>query len=319
MDATRKKSALPAAGPRRTIWRSRGSPIPLKKGTHIITTSIEHPAVTNPALFLLNQGYDVTFVRVDNTGMVDPGDIKKAIKDTTILISVMHANNETGTVEPIEEIGKIARASDILFHTDAAQSVGKIGTDVTELNVDFLSVTGHKVYAPKGVGAVYIRNGIKIAPLIHGSGQERGRRAGTENVLSAVGLGAACALAKERLEDDSLRIHRLRDRLHERLLSEIPDLVLNGHPERRIPNTLNVSFPGIDGRELLKRLPDICASTGAACHERSVKLSHVLAAMNVPESAGRGAVRLSLGRENTEKETDQAAEMIIAVYKKLRG
>ncbi len=290
-----------------------------KKGMHIITTTVEHPAIISPALFLLNQGYDVTFVQVDNTGLVDPDDIKKAIKPTTILISVMHANNETGAIEPIAEIGKVARESDILFHTDAAQSVGKIGTNVAELNVDFLSLTGHKVYAPKGVGALYIRDGIAVEPLIHGSGQERGRRAGTENVLFTVGLGVACALAKEEMEDDFVRVRRLRDRLHERLLSEIPHLVLNGHPEKRLPNTLNVSFPGIEGGALLELLSDVCASTGAACHDRSVRLSHVLAAMNVPESVGRGAVRLSLGRENTEEEIDQATEAIIAAYKKLRG
>lgn len=290
-----------------------------KKGTHIITTSIEHPAITNPALFLLNQGYDVTFVPVDSTGIVDPAGIKKAIKDTTVLISVMHANNETGTIEPIAEIGKMARESDILFHTDAAQSVGKIGTDVAGLNVDFLSVAGHKVYAPKGVGALYIRSTITMEPLLHGAGQERGRRAGTENVVLVVGLGVACALAKERMNDDFVRIRRLRDRLHEQLLARIPNLVLNGHPEKRLPNTLNVSFPGIDGSALLDRLPEICASTGAACHDRSVKLSHVLAAMNVSESIGRGAVRLSLGRENTEDEIDQAAVAIIAAYEQLRS
>jgi cysteine desulfurase len=290
-----------------------------EKGTHIITTSIEHPAITNPALFLLNQGYDVTFVPVNGAGVVDPDDVKKSIKDTTILISVMHANNETGTIEPIAEIGKVARESGILFHTDAAQSVGKIGTNVAELNVDFLSLAGHKVYAPKGVGALYIRNGITVEPLIHGSGQERGRRAGTENVPFVVGLGAACALAKEEMEDDFVHIRRLRDHLHERLLSEIPNLVLNGHPDKRLPNTLNVSFPGIEGGALLELLSDVCASTGAACHDRSVKLSHVLAAMNVPVSVGKGAVRLSLGRENTNEEIDQAAGAIIAAYKKLRG
>ncbi|MFH1672693.1 MAG: cysteine desulfurase family protein [Pseudomonadota bacterium] len=290
-----------------------------EKGTHIITTSIEHPAITNPALFLLNQGYDVTFVPVNGAGVVDPDDVKKSIKDTTILISVMHANNETGTIEPIAEIGKVARESGILFHTDAAQSVGKIGTNVAELNVDFLSLAGHKVYAPKGVGALYIRNGITVEPLIHGSGQERGRRAGTENVPFVVGLGAACALAKEEMEDDFVHIRRLRDRLHERLLFEIPNLVLNGHPDKRLPNTLNVSFPGIEGGALLELLSDVCASTGAACHDRSVKLSHVLAAMNVPVSVGKGAVRLSLGRENTNEEIDQAADAIIAAYKKLRG
>ena len=285
-----------------------------EKGRHIITTAIEHPAVTNPCLFLLYQGYDVTFLPVDSTGLVDPSAVKAAIRPDTILISVMHANNETGTIQPISEIGAMAREAGVLFHTDAAQSVWKIPTRVPDLLVDFLSVAGHKMYAPKGIGALFLRNGLKIEPFMHGAGQESGRRAGTENVMFAVALGKACALARERMSTDAERIRRLRDRFHGLLAEDIPGLVLNGHIEARLPNTLNVSLPGVDGAALLDALPEICASTGAACHDRSVQLSHVLAAMQVPKEIGRGAIRLTLGRGNTEAEIDEAAKMIIAAY-----
>jgi cysteine desulfurase len=288
-----------------------------EKGRHIITTAIEHPAVTNPCLFLMHQGYDVTFLPVNSTGQVDPGSVKEAIRPTTILISVMHANNETGTVEPIEQIGALAREAGVLFHTDAAQSAGKIPVDVSALNVDFLSLAGHKMYAPKGVGALFIRKGLRIEPFMHGAGQESGRRAGTENVMFAVGLGKACALACEYLAPEIERICRLRDLLHDLLAKGIPDLVLNGHPKMRLPNTLNVSLPGIDGGTLLEAAPEICASTGAACHERSVTLSHVLAAMQVPKEIGRGAIRLTLGRKNTEAEIETAGTMIVAAYNTL--
>lgn len=291
----------------------------VEKGRHIITAAIEHPAVINPCLFLLYQGYDVTFLPVDATGMVDPGEVKEAIRPTTILISVMHANNETGTIQPISEIGAIAREAGVLFHTDAAQSAGKIPARVSELNVDFLSLAGHKMYAPKGVGAFFLRDGLRIEPFMHGAGQESGRRAGTENVMFGAALGKACALARERMQADAGRILRLRDRLHAFLAQVIPGLVLNGHPEARLPNTLNVSLPGVDGSALLDAIPEICASTAAACHDRSVKLSHVLAAMQVPEEVGRGAIRLTLGRENTEAEIDEAAKMITAAYNQSRS
>jgi len=287
------------------------------KGRHIITTAIEHPAVTNPCMYLMVQGYDVTFLPVDATGQVDPGRVKDAIKPTTILISVMHANNETGTIQPIEEIGRIARNADVLFHTDAAQSAGKILTTVSALHVDFLSIAGHKMYAPKGVGALFAREGLKIEPFMHGAGQESGRRAGTENVMFAVALGQACALAQTLMPSQSERIKRFRDRLHELLISDIPELVLNGHPSMRLPNTLNVSLPGVDGGALLEAVPEICASTGAACHDRSVSLSHVLAAMGISKEIGRGAIRLTLGRQNTEEEIHKAAQLIVAAYKKL--
>ena len=289
-----------------------------KKGRHIITTAIEHPAITNPCLYFLYQGFEVTFLPVDSTGLVDPTSVKKAIRPDTIVISVMHANNETGTVQPIGEIGHFAREAGVLFHTDAAQSAGKIPLPVSELNVDLASVAGHKMYAPKGIGAIFIKDALTLEPLMHGAGQESGRRAGTENVMFAVGLGKACALARERMSKDSERIRELRDRLHELLVTGIPGLVLNGHPEKRLPNTLNVSVPGVDGGRVLDALPEICASTGAACHDRSVAISHVLAAMQIPEEVARGAIRLTLGRKNTEGEIDEAAAMIIRAYHELK-
>jgi len=289
------------------------------KGRHIITTAIEHPAVTNPGLFLRDQGYDVTFLPVNTEGLVDPLAVKDAIKPTTILISVMHANNEAGTIQPIEQIGQWARKTGVLFHTDAAQSTGKIPVEVSELNVDFLTIAGHKMYAPKGVGALFMGRGVRIEPLMHGAGQESDRRAGTENVMFAVALGRACALARERMSGEAQKIRHLRDLLHGLLAKHIPGLVLNGHTDKRLPNTLNVSLPGANGSTLLDAIPEICASTGAACHDRSVRLSHVLAAMEVPEDIGRGAVRLTLGRGNTEEEVHTAAEMIVEAYTKAKN
>lgn len=289
------------------------------KGRHIITTAIEHPAVTNPCLFFLYQGFDVTFLPVDATGLVDPVSVKEAIRPDTILISVMHANNETGTIQPIGAIGNFAREAGVLFHTDAAQSAGKIPLPVSEFNVDLASIAGHKMYAPKGVGVLFIRDTITFEPFMHGAGQETGRRAGTENVMFAVGLGKACILARERMSQESERIRQLRDRLHNLLSTRIPGLVLNGHPEERLPNTLNVSVPGVDGARVLEAVPEVCASTGAACHDRSVTISHVLAAMQTPEGIARGAIRLTLGRKNTDADIDQAAEMIIQAYHQLKS
>ncbi len=290
-----------------------------KKGRHIITTAIEHPAVTNPCMFLMSRGFEITFLPVDRTGRVDPAAVQDAIRPTTILISVMHANNETGTIQPINDIGALARDAGVLFHSDAAQSAGKVPIDVSKLNVDFLSLAGHKMYAPKGVGALFVRNGIKIEPFMHGAGQECGRRAGTENVMLAVGLGKACSMALDRMPGETGPITHLRDRLYELLSEGIPGLVLNGHPSERLPNTLNVSLPNINGGTVLDAVPEICASTGAACHDRSVSLSHVLAAMGISKEIGRGAIRLTLGHENTETEIETAARMIISAYNELKG
>jgi len=280
-----------------------------EKGNHIITTQIEHPAVVNPCRFLEKLGAEVTFVPVDRYGKVDPQDIQKAITSKTILISVMHANNEVGTIQPIEEISKIAKKNGIIFHTDAAQSVGKIFTQVDELGVDLLSVAGHKLYAPKGIGALYIRKGIPIEPLIHGAGHELGRRAGTENVLLIVGLGKACEIAKRYLQNDKIR--NLRDRFWEMLQKNFGSgVVLNGHPTDRLPNTLNVSFIGKMGAEILSKLNGVAASTGAACHSGSVELSPVLNAMGISPEVGMGAIRFSLGRMTTIQELETVVKLL---------
>jgi len=280
-----------------------------EKGTHVITTQIEHPAVINPCRFLEKFGAEVTFVPVDRHGEVDPQDIQKAITPRTILITVMHANNEVGTIQPIEEISKIARERGIVFHTDAAQSVGKIVTKVDDLTVDLLSIAGHKVYAPKGIGALYIRKGTPIEPLIHGAGHESGRRAGTENVLLIVGLGKACEVAKRYLNDD--RIFDLRNRFWKLLQDNFGEkVVLNGHPLHRLPNTLNVSFVGKAGGEILARLDGVAASTGAACHSGSVELSPVLKAMGITPEVGMGAIRFSLGRTTTIQELERVVGLL---------
>jgi cysteine desulfurase len=278
---------------------------------HIITTTIEHPAILHPCLFLLEAGFEVSVVPVDGQGRVDPREIRRALTPKTSLISVMHANNETGAIQPLAEISKIAKEAGVWFHTDAAQSVGKISTRVDELGVDFLTLAGHKFYAPKGIGALYIRPGCTLTPLIHGAGQEGNRRAGTENVILDVGLGIACELAQVRLSSDRDHFTSMRNRLHQLLQDGFPPLVLNGPDQERLPNTLNVSFPGLTGAEILAGLPELAASTGAACHGPEVKLSHVLAAMGVSPEVGRGALRLSVGRGTTVEEIDQAAAMIL--------
>jgi cysteine desulfurase len=280
-----------------------------EKGNHIITTRIEHPAVLNPCRFLERLGAEVTYMGVDQYGRVDPEDIKKAITSRTILITVMHANNEVGTLQPIEEISKIAKKHTILLHTDAAQSAGKIHTKVDELGVDLLSVAGHKLYAPKGVGALYIRKGTPIEPLIHGAGHESGRRAGTENVLLIVGLGKACEIARRYLEDDKIR--NLRDHFWKLLQDNFGSkVILNGHPSCRLPNTLNVNFVGKAGGEILSRLSGVAASTGAACHSGSVELSPVLKAMGVSPEVGMGAIRFSLGRTTTIEQLERVIRLL---------
>jgi cysteine desulfurase len=270
---------------------------------------IEHPATLEPCRYLARLGVTVTYVPVDGTGLVDPDDIRRAITRDTNQISVMHANNEVGTIQPIVEIAQIAREHDVVLHTDAAQSVGKITKRVDELGADMLSVAGHKVYAPKGIGALYIRHGLTIEPLIHGAGHEGGRRAGTESALLAAGLGKACEIAQAWIGTSG--IQELRDLLWDRLQAAFGNQVaLNGHPTRRLPNTLNVAFVGRIGADILAAMPDVAASTGSACHAGRVTLSPVLQAMNVALEAGMGAIRFSLGRRTTEREVDEVVSQL---------
>jgi cysteine desulfurase len=280
------------------------------RDAHIITSAIEHPATLQPCEFLKRLGCRVTVVRVNRLGMVDPEAIRKAIDRKTTLISIMHANNEVGTVQPIREIAALAHEQGVLVHTDAAQSIGKIPVNVKELGVDLLSLAGHKVYAPKGVGVLYVRQGVNLEPLIHGAGHESGRRAGTENVPYVVALGAACALAQKSLPQATERLRNLRDRLWERLQEVFRRVVLNGHPEHRLPNTLNVSVLGCIGENLLEQVPEIAASKGSACHENEVCESPVLRAMGAGPGVLRGAIRFSVGRFTTEEEIDQAAQVL---------
>jgi cysteine desulfurase len=286
---------------------------------HIITSAVEHPAILNPALFLMELGVQVSFLPVDRFGQVDPGDVQKAISPNSGLITVMLANNETGTLQPLKEIAKIAHEHDIPVHTDAAQAIGKMEVDLNDLRIDFLSVAGHKLYGPKGIGALYIREGQRIAPLVHGAAQEAGKRAGTENVILSVGLGAACSTAGKRLSHDIQHAETLRNRLKQLLFEGIDGLVLNGHADKRLPNTLNVSVPELEGGRILEGLPTIMASTGAACHDQTVKLSHVLSAMGVPPETGMGALRFTVGRSNTLDQIDEAAELIIRRVKNMRN
>jgi cysteine desulfurase len=279
------------------------------RGGHIITTQVEHPAVLNPCRFLERLGASVTYLPVDRFGRVDPEDVRRAITPRTILISVMHANNEVGTLQPISEIARLARERGILCHTDAAQSAGKMPVAVDELGVDLLSLAGHKLYAPKGVGALYVRKDACLEPLIHGAGHESGRRAGTESILLDVALGAACELAQSWLGMESIR--QLRDHFWELLQTRFGErVVLNGHPTERLPNTLNVSFVGKVGSTILSGLKDVAASTGSACHSGSVDLSPVLKAMQVPPEIGMGAIRFSLGRTTTREEIEQVVSRL---------
>jgi cysteine desulfurase len=279
------------------------------KTPHIITTDIEHPAILSPCAFLERLGARVTRLPVDSCGLLDPDDLRKAIQPATVLVSIMHANNEVGTIEPIEQCARIAREREVPFHTDAAQSVGKISTRVDELGVDLMSIAGHKFYAPKGIGALYVRDGLTLEPLIHGAGHESGRRAGTESALLIAALGEAAVLAGDLTGIPNMQ--QLRDRLWQQLRQKFgADVVLNGHPDFRLPNTLNVSFVGRIGSEILTKLDGVAASTGSACHAGRVELSPVLEAMGVEPNVGMGAVRFSLGRATTQDEIDEVCERL---------
>jgi len=281
------------------------------KGNHIITSSFEHPAVFEVCRSLESYGFETTYLPVGEAGLVDPDDVASAIRPTTILITIMHANNEVGSVQPIAEISRIAKQHGIVMHTDAAQSVGKIPTDVEQLGVDLLSVAGHKVYAPKGIGALYVRPPLVLEKFCHGAGQEMGRRAGTENVLEIVGLGKACEIALRDLDKNMARMKFLRDRLHEGLLGRLPNIRLNGHLDRRLPNTLNLSFKGREANRILEAIGlEVAASAGAACHSDSVAISHVLQAMGVPLEWAKGTLRFSVGRMTTEAEIDKTIRVV---------
>jgi cysteine desulfurase len=282
------------------------------KGDHIITTRIEHPAILAPCRFLDRLGARVTYLPVDSNGRVDRDDLRTAITPRTILVSIMHANNEVGTIQPIEDCARIARERGILFHTDAAQTVGKIPTNADELGVDLLSIAGHKAYAPKGIGALWVRRGVRLEPLVHGADHESGRRAGTESALLAVALGKACELARDLAPMQ--RVRALRDRFWQELQRRFGALVvLNGDPEHRLPNTLNVAFVGRVGAEILAGLDGVAASTGSACHSGRVELSPVLAAMGVTPAVGMGAIRFSLGRDTTAAEIETVVERLASV------
>lgn len=278
------------------------------RGRHLVTSAVEHPSVAAPLARLAVEGWEVETLPVDENGRVDPADLAQRLRPDTAMVSVMHANNEVGTVQPVAELARLARAAGALFHTDAAQSVGKLPVAVDALGADLLTVAGHKLGAPKGVGALYIRPGTNLAPLLLGGGQEGGRRAGTENVPHIAALGAAARRARHQGQGDAARMTALRDRLHQLLADAIPGLRLNGHDRERLPGTLNVSFPGVGGADLLAHCAgDIAASTGSACHAGEVAPSGVLGAMGLSTERAAGAVRLSVGPANTEAEMERAA------------
>jgi len=291
------------------------------RGKHIITSTIEHPAVFEVCKYLEKQGFEISYIPVDENGIVQIDKLKNAIRPDTILVTIMHANNEIGTIQPIDEISKICKNHNIIFHTDAAKSVGKYNADVKQLGVDMLSIAGHKLYAPKGIGALYIKDGIKLEKLIHGADHEQNKRAGTENVLEIVGLGKACEIAYRDLDKNLSHMREMRDLLHKSITDQIKDVKLNGHPDLRLPNTLNISFYGIEANVLLNEmeLHDIAASAGAACHTDSIDVSPVLTAISLDQFFAMGTIRFSVGRKTTKEEIEKASDIIIGIIKKLKS
>lgn len=291
------------------------------KGDHVITTQIEHKAVLQACQYLEGQGFRVTYLPVDQYGVVDPGDVARAITGQTVLVSVMFANNEVGTVQPIAEIGRVCRESGVTFHTDAVQVVGKLPFDVTELGVDLLSLSAHKFYGPKGVGALYVRKGVKIDPLLHGGHQEWGHRAATENVAGIVGLGKAIELRRGEMAAEADRLATLRERLYEGIAARIDHVYLNGHPTRRLPGTLSLCFDYVEGEGIIMGLDlaGVAVSSGSACTSASLEPSHVLLAMGVQPATAQGSIRFSLGRENTEEDVDRVLDALPPVVERLRA
>ena len=290
------------------------------KGNHIITSSIEHHAVLHTCQYLESEGFEVTYLPVDEYGLVDPEQVRNAIKDNTILITIMFANNEIGTIQPVKEIGKIAKEKGVYFHTDAVQAVGNVPIDVNDMNIDLLSLSGHKFYGPKGVGALYIRKGTKIVSYLHGGAQERGRRASTENVPAIVGLGRAIELATNDMEEHNKKLVKLRDRTITEVLKRIPYSRLNGHREKRLPGNANFSFEFIEGESLLLMLDmkGIAASSGSACTSGSLDPSHVLLAIGLPHEIAHGSLRITFGADNTEEDVDYLLEVLPPIVERLR-
>ncbi len=332
LDGARDKVAsLVGAGPREIIFTSGGSEadnLAIKgvafalrdRGNHIITSAIEHHAVYHACEYLEKYGFDITVLPVDSHGLVDPRAVDRAITPRTILVTIMHANNEIGTIEPIAEIGKILRERSVLFHTDAVQTVGHIPVDVDDLGVDLLSLSAHKFYGPKGVGALYVRRGTKLDPLIHGGGQERNRRAGTENVAGIVGLATALELAVAEMNSSARRQEELRDQLINGILEKIPHTRLNGHPEKRLPGNASLCFEFIEGESLLLNLDmrGIAASSGSACTSGSLEPSHVLLALGLPHEIAHGSLRLTLGRDTSRADIDAVLDVMPGIVDKLR-
>jgi len=290
------------------------------RGPHIITSAIEHPAVLETCKHLETQGFKVKYLPVDEYGIVKINDLKDSISENTFLITIMFANNEIGTIEPIEEIGKIAKENNIPFHTDAVQAIGKVPIDVNKLNIDLLSISSHKIYGPKGVGALYIKKGVKIQPIVHGGGHEKGLRSSTHNIPGIIGLGKACELAKKRMEKDTKYIKNLRDKLIKNVL-QIEESYLNGHPEKRLINNAHFRFTGIEGESLLMRLDEkgIAAATGSACSSKKLQASHVLTAIGLSPVEAHGSIRLTLGRESTKDEVSYVSEVLQEVVDQLRS
>jgi cysteine desulfurase len=292
-----------------------------KKGNHIVTSAVEHPAVLNTCAFLEEEGFEVTYVKPDSTGLVRPEAVAGALRESTILISIMHANNETGTINPVAGIGALAAGRGVLFHTDAVQSFCKVPFTVDTLKADLVSISAHKINGPKGVGALYVRDGVPLDPLIYGGHQESGRRAGTENVAGIVGLAKAAEISEGEREREIPRIKALRDRLEKELLQRVPDTRLNGHPELRLPNTLNVSFPFVESESLLLELDlrEVAVSSGSACTSGTGEPSHVLLAMGIPHEICRGALRFSLGRENSGADIDYVLDVLPEIAARMRA
>lgn len=322
INAKSREIFFTAGGSEADNWTLKGIAYANKdKGNHIITSKIEHHGILHTCKYLEEQGFKITYLDVDEYGTIDLDQLKKAITDETILISIIYANNEIGTLQPIKEIGEIAKEKDVYFHTDAVQAVGNIRIDVDELNIDMLSMAAHKFYGPKGIGALYIRQGVKIDSLISGGGQERNRRAGTENVPGIVGMGKAIELAYENLEKDNEKLIYLRDMLIEKIFEKIDNVKLNGHPTKRLPGNANISFEFIEGESLLLSLDmeNIAASSGSACTSGTLDPSHVLLAIGLSHEIAHGSLRLSLGDFNTEDEVDYVVEKLVKIVERLRA